>query len=275
MQQQKYKRIAAARAKSAIFFLRIALIGGGCRCDIDANLDADFDRVASSKVGDMISITVDSDMEAKRLTVDPAQSVHETIAAAFGCQSQQQVQRVLFGDTDVLEGESFEDHGVEVGGVAHSHRELQVPSVRLSCSLTALVFGHRQDGARLSASVKTRKASVREVAVEIVARNPSAAADGLTVEILMEGVEVDPEDTSHVLGDLDWSSLEIVVLPESIGDLTVGGCLYLYSNKLESLPKSFGGLTVGGYLAMYNNPVAESLNEHSFPGLTLILHRRW
>ena len=27
---------------------------------------------------------------------------------------QQQVQRVLFGDTDVLEGESFEDHGVEV-----------------------------------------------------------------------------------------------------------------------------------------------------------------
>jgi len=36
------------------------------------------------------------------------------------------VQRVLFGDTDVLEGESFEDHGIE-------------------------------DGARLSVSIKTRK----------------------------------------------------------------------------------------------------------------------
>ena len=85
-------------------------------------LNADLERVASSKDGDMISITVYSDMEANRLTVDPAQSVHEAIAEAFGCQSQQQVQRVLFGDTDVLEGESFEDHGVEVGGVTRSLR---------------------------------------------------------------------------------------------------------------------------------------------------------
>ena len=72
----------------------------------------------------MISVKVRSDGdEAKLLTVDPAQSVHEAIAAAFGCESQQHVQRVLFGDTDVLEGESFEDHGVGVSGVAHSHRE--------------------------------------------------------------------------------------------------------------------------------------------------------
>ena len=77
-------------------------------------LDADLDRVASSKVGDMISITVYSDMEAKRLTVDPAQCVHEVIAAAFGCERRQQVQQVLFGDTDMLKGESFEDHGIEV-----------------------------------------------------------------------------------------------------------------------------------------------------------------
>jgi len=257
-------------------------------------LDADLDRVASSKVGDMISITVYSDMEAKRLTVDPAQSVHEAIAAAFECQSQQQVQRVLFGDVDVLEGESFEDHGVEVGGVTHSHRELQVPSVRLSCSLTARVFGHRQDGARLSASIKTRKASVREVAAEIVARNPSAAADGLTVEVLIDGVEVDPEDASHVLGSLWWDSKDIVVLPESISDLTVDGNLALYNNKLESLPESFGSLTVGGDLHLENNqleslpdsfgsltvgktlylngnPVAGSLNENSFPGLRIFL----
>jgi hypothetical protein len=216
-----------------------------------------------------------------------------------------------------------------------------VPFVSLSCSPTARVFGHRQDGARLSASIKTRKASVREVATEIVARNPSAAADGLTVEVLIDGVEVDPEDDFHVLGDLNWSSLGRVVLPESIGDLTVDGDMALYSNQLESLPESFGSLTVGGQLnlcnnkleslpesfgsltvggdlhlnnnkleslpesfgsltvgghlyfnnnqleslpesfgsltvgggslALYGNPVAESLNEHSFPGLTLRL----
>ena len=66
----------------------------------------------------MIEVTVqsDSDAEAKRLTVDLAQSVHEAIAEVFGCKSQKQVQRVLFGDVDVLEGESFEDHDAEVGG---------------------------------------------------------------------------------------------------------------------------------------------------------------
>jgi len=129
------------------------------------------------------------------------------------------------------------------------------------------VFGHRQDGARLSASIKTRKASVREVAAEIVARNPSAAADGLTVEWLMEDVEVDPEDASHVLRGLNWGLLEIVVLPESIGDLTVGGGLWLDNNKLESLPESFGSLTVGGDLGLHSNKL-ESLPT-SFGSLTV------
>jgi hypothetical protein len=89
-------------------------------------LDADLALVASFHNMAVIEVTVqsDSDAGAKRLTVDPAQSVHEAIAEAFGCKSQQQVQRVLFGDTDVLEGESFEDHGVEVG-VTHSRRTVQ------------------------------------------------------------------------------------------------------------------------------------------------------
>ena len=52
------------------------------------------------------------------LTVAPGRCVHEVIAEAFGYERQQEVQRVLFGDTDVLEGESFEDHGIEVAGVA-------------------------------------------------------------------------------------------------------------------------------------------------------------
>jgi len=56
----------------------------------------------------MISVLVCSDNgeEDKRLTVDPAQRVHKAIAAAFG--TKRHPQRVLFGDNDVLEGESFE-----------------------------------------------------------------------------------------------------------------------------------------------------------------------
>ena len=80
------------------------------------------------------------------------------------------------------------------------------------------------------------------MAAEIVAGNPVAAADGLTVEILMGDVEVDPENASHVLGDLNWSrnNKGIVVLPESFEP-----------HRL--------------------NPVAESLveNVNSFPGLSL------
>jgi hypothetical protein len=64
----------------------------------------------------------------------------------------------------------------------------------------AYVLGHRQDGARLSASINTQKASVAAVAAEVVARNPAAAADedddGLAVEWLMRNVGVDPEDAS-------------------------------------------------------------------------------
>ena len=114
----------------------------------------------------------------------------------------------------------------------------------------------------------TRKASVREVATEIVARNPSAAADGLTIERLMRCVEVDPEDASHVLGGWwSWSRKGLVVLPESIGDLTVDGNLNLYNNQLESLPASFGRLTVGGALNLQCNRL-ESLPA-SFGRLTV------
>ena len=73
-----------------------------------------------------------------------------------------------------------------------------------------------QDGARLSVSICTRKATVAEVAAEVAALNPP-----LTVEELMENVEVDPADPSRVVGDLYWKRKRIAVLPESIGSLTV------------------------------------------------------
>ena len=39
----------------------------------------------------------------------------------------------------------------------------------------------------------------------------------------MKYVRVDPEDDAHVLGNLNWSGKGIMVLPKSIGDLTVDG----------------------------------------------------
>jgi hypothetical protein len=112
-----------------------------------------------------------------------------------------------------------------------------------------------------------------EVVAEIVACNPAACdedGDELTVEMLMEAVVVDPEDASHVLGDLMWRRQLIEMLPECIGDLTVDGDLFFEDNQLESLPESFGSLTVGGDLYLYHNPMVASLAENSFPGLTVL-----
>ena len=101
-----------------------------------------------------------------------------------------------------------------------------------------------------------------EVAAEVAALNPP-----LTVEQLMDNVEVDPADPSRVVGHLRWSHKRITVLPESIGSLTVGGDLSLHSNQLTSLPEGFGSLTVGGSLNLRHNRLA-SLPE-GFGSLTV------
>ena len=95
------------------------------------------------------------------------------------------------------------------------------------------------------------KATVEEVVAEMIELNPH-----LTRERLMRDVEVDPEDASRVKGDVNWYKKGIKVLPESIGDLTVGGDLILYNNNLVTLPASFGSLTVGGRLDLERNHLA-------------------
>jgi len=207
----------------------------------------------------MISIAAYSDTdETKRLTINQEQPVHGCVTAeAFGCERQEQVH----AKPHTLEGESFDDNEVD-GGIVTFLATLPPPVAHLC------VYVGSQDGTRLSVSrsVKTRKASVRDVAAEIVACNPVAAADGLTVKWLMKDVEVDPEDASHALG-MSWGNNGIAVLPESIGDLTVVGDLCLDGNKLVSLPESFGSLTVGGDLYLSRNKL-ESLLE-SFGSLTV------
>ena len=95
------------------------------------------------------------------------------------------------------------------------------------------------------------KATFEEFVAETIELNPS-----LTREGLMEGVEVDAEDASRVEGNVDWHNMGIKVLPESIGDLTVDGHLWLDGNNLATLPASFGSLTVGGGLHLSGNNLA-------------------
>ena len=56
-------------------------------------------------------------------------------------------------------------------------------------------------------------------------------------------VKVDPEDPSHILGDLDWHCYnyyngKIKVLPDRIGDLRIDGKFDLSGNGLRTLPDS-------------------------------------
>ena len=74
------------------------------------------------------------------------------------------VQRVLFGETDVLDGESFEDHGIEV--VIYSEQCLRLPVCLVlhtidgsSPHMRMRVVCPSQDGARLNASIKAQRGS--------------------------------------------------------------------------------------------------------------------
>jgi len=110
----------------------------------------------------MIAVTVsaaypdtDDTNETKQLTVDPAQLVHEAIAEAFGKGKRQ---HVCFGDADVLENDSFVDHGIEVAvydklAPASNRHSRPRKAANRSDSANVRVCG-RQDGARLSVSIK-------------------------------------------------------------------------------------------------------------------------
>ena len=95
-----------------------------------------------------------------------------------------------------------------------------------------------EDGARLNVSYRNYT-KLAEVAAEVAELNPP-----LTVEMLMENVEVHRNDPLRVIGNLDWSRKGITVLPDSIGSITVQGNLELHNNQLASLPEDFGYLRV-------------------------------
>ena len=114
-----------------------------------------------------------------------------------------------------------------------------------------------EDGARLAVKI-TPKATLKEVIEQIITRNPlpptASKRSYNKRRQLMRHVEenVDEHDASRMDGDLNMEDMNIVFLPESIGDLTVGGDLNLRSNALTTLPESFGNLTVNRLLLSNN-----------------------
>ena len=155
--------------------------------------------------------------DIKEISVISTDNVHKAIAKIFETPKGFSIMEVRFGGGGeyVEPGLNVEDSGID-------------------------------DGARLEVSF--RKATVKEVVLDIVHLNPH-----LTQEPLMRQVKVDPDDASRVLRHVYWAHFSINCLPESIGDLTVDGSLYLYSNNLATLPESFGSLTVGHDLDLPDN----------------------
>jgi hypothetical protein len=68
-------------------------------------------------------------------------------------------------------------------------------------------------------------------------------------------------------GSLYLHNNSLTSLPESFCNLKIGGSLYLSNNSLTSLPESFGNLKIGGYLSLTHNSL-KSLPE-SFGNLKI------
>jgi hypothetical protein len=141
---------------------------------------------------------------------------------------------VFFGDDIMIQsGDTFEDYGIEAGA--------------------RLLIRNRQ------------RATFEEVVRDVIELNPDIQG----IKRLRNHIKKkkNPDEPWHIKGNLNWADLGIRKLPESFGDLTLEGDLWLYSNQLMSLPESFGNLTVGGELRLADNQLV-SLPE-SFGDLTV------
>jgi hypothetical protein len=185
--------------------------------DLELKPDPDLEQAPDLEP---IIITVTTDTEEKGITALPTDVIYDIIATEFG-QPVDKIEEVLFGDNAVEPGQSFELVDIE-------------------------------DGARLSARFRV-KATVEEVVADMIRLNPHLTRERLMRNSAFSRVEVDTEDASRVKGHVEWSHKGINVLPESIGDITVGGYLNLSYNRLTTLPQSFGDLTVGSHLFLNDN----------------------
>ena len=159
------------------------------------------------------NIEVTSDEGVSNVTITPTECLYLIIASCFGVRTAN-IEELWFGNNLIEPDDTCEDLGIE-------------------------------DGARLS--LRIRLATFQEVVYDIIELNPDIQYDDLM------NVTVDPNNPSNVIGDIRWTRLGIYLLPESIGDLTVGGNLDLAFNKLTTLPESFGKLTVDGDMNLSRN----------------------
>ena len=142
------------------------------------------------------------------------------------------------------------------------------------------------DGSRLSVTIENyiRTAEeFRHVVEKIVEQNQGL---GFNVEQLMgcvtfkddkifdinfysKNIEILPESFGNIEvgGNLELNFNKLKILPESFGNIKVGGNLELDFNKLTILPESFGNIKVGGHLYLSDNQL-RTLPE-SFENITV------
>ena len=165
---------------------------------------------------DIIEIEIRTEEDTKRIRVNPNSKVIESVIGDLGSPH---FVNITMGDDEISLERTFNENGIE-------------------------------DGARLNIH-KRERFSLEYVLAEIIVLNPDVDEGRLRSKIRFDRINADKP--WHIEGDLVWFNLGIRELPESFGDLIVGGNLFLNSNLLTSLPESFGNLTVGGDLYLNDN----------------------
>jgi len=162
-------------------------------------------------------VVLHTDEGTTEVEVRPGELILDAVASALKRHKARFT--VSYGGNDVQDG-SFTDQGMG-------------PGARLDICMFPSVFS--KDG-------------VEAIAADIVKLNPQT-----NVGKLLRNAKF---DTNGVLQEWYLNDNQIATLPESFGNLQVGGDLYLSDNQIATLPESFGNLQVGGDLNLFRNQIA-------------------
>ena len=119
---------------------------------MQAALDRDVERVSSLGV---FTVTVHTDDETRTVSCRPSDAVHDAVAAAFE-RPVGHIEEVLLGFDAVQPGDTFDDWGIEASTATCSPN----PNPRR--------IPGWQDGARLSVRFRAAKATVEDVADDVI-----------------------------------------------------------------------------------------------------------
>lgn len=221
---------------------------------------------------DVMRINVMMDHDSYEISVRSSDDIYEAIAIGLDAT----IGLVKYGDRLVQRGQEFRDVGAaeelarfDVTLAVTSFDQVVQDVVDLNLLLDAEGLAH---GVGVDPNDETRISHIPWTHVPIEAL-PESLGNLTIVNDVFLNDNVFLTSLPQSFGDLKvggslWiSDTRLTTLPESFGHLTVDGDLHLERNKLKTLPESFGSLRVGGNLHLYDNELT-TLPE-SFGHLTL------